>query len=107
MTDPFGPDPASTGSMEPLAKPDAPPDARTRLVETWLPVVLRWCATLGGPRVDPEDAAQEVLIVAMRRIDALYGDERAAAWLFGITRRVLAQHRRRAWARRWIPGLAP
>ena len=77
---------------------------RDRLLETWLPVVVRWCAHLGGPGVDAEDAAQEVLIVALRRLDRLYDEAHTAAWLFGITRRVLAQHRRRAWVRRWVPG---
>jgi RNA polymerase sigma-70 factor (ECF subfamily) len=78
---------------------------RDCLLDAWLPTVVRWCARLGGPGVDPEDAAHDVLIVALRRLDRLYDPEHTAAWLFGITRRVLAQHRRRAWLRRWVPGL--
>ena len=80
-------------------------DQRDRLLDTWLPAVVRWCAHLGGPGVDAEDAAHDVFIVALRRMDRLYDESLAAAWLFGITRRVLAQHRRRAWVRRWVPGL--
>jgi RNA polymerase sigma-70 factor (ECF subfamily) len=79
---------------------------RDRLLEAWLPSVVRWCAHLGGPGVDAEDAAHDVMIVAIRRMDRLYDEAHAAAWLFGITRRVLAQHRRRAWVRRWVPGLS-
>lgn len=75
------------------------------MLDAWVPVVLRWCQHLGGPGVDPEDAAHDVLIVAIRRMDKLFDQEHMAAWLFGITRRVLAQHRRRAWVRRWVPGL--
>lgn len=78
---------------------------RDRLLDVWLPVVLRWCTHLGGAGVDPEDAAHDVFLVAMRRMDRLYDEAHLAAWLFGITRRVLAQHRRRAWVRRWVPGL--
>lgn len=79
---------------------------RERLLKVWLPVVVRWCAHLGGPGVDGEDAAHDVMIVALRRLDRLYDEAHTAAWLFGITRRVLAQHRRRAWVRRWVPGLS-
>lgn len=78
--------------------------AQDRLVREWLPIVVRWCARLGGPAVDPEDAAHEVFLIVLRRLDAVYDAERLGPWLFGITRRVLAAHRRRAWVRRWLPG---
>jgi RNA polymerase sigma-70 factor (ECF subfamily) len=80
------------------------PRAQAQLVETWLPTVLRWCTRLGGPKVDAEDAAHDVMLVALRRIDLVWDDRRLGPWLFGITRRTLAQHRRRAWVRRWVPG---
>lgn len=83
------------------------PDARDELVEQWLPVVLGWCARLGGPRVDAEEAAHDVLMVMVRRVEQVYDAARFAPWLFGITRRTVAQHRRRAWFRRWVPGEAP
>lgn len=81
------------------------PGARDRVVEVWLPVVVAWCARLGGPRVDAEDAAHDVFLVALPRLDRVYDAKRFPAWLFGVTRRVLARHRRRAFVRRWIPGL--
>lgn len=75
------------------------------LVGSWLPVVVGWCARLGGPRVDAEDAAHDVLMVVVRRLSHVYDADRFPSWLFGITRRTLARHRRRAFVRRWIPGL--
>lgn len=81
------------------------PGAYDRLLDAVLPVVLQWCARLGGPRVDAEDAAHDVCVVLLRRVGAIRDAQRFPAWLFGTTRRVLAQHRRRAWVRRWVPGL--
>jgi RNA polymerase sigma-70 factor, ECF subfamily len=69
--------------------------------------VASWCARLGGPGMDSEAAAHEVLIIALRR----QGELRAAApvepWVWGITTRVVRAHRRRAWLRRWLPGPVP
>lgn len=79
-------------------------EARDELLEQWLPIVVGWCTRLGGPRVDPEEAAHDVLMVMVRRMDQVYDSARFAAWLFGITRRTVAQHRRKAWFRRWVPG---
>ncbi len=81
--------------------------ARDQLIDRWLPEVLRWCLRLGGPRVDAEDAAHDVFVVVLRRIPSVQEPERFPSWLFGITRRVLARHRRQAWIRRWVPGLRP
>lgn len=75
--------------------------AQNELFDAWLPVVLGWCLRLGGPKVDPEDAAHDIFIVVLRRLDSLEKPERFAGWLFGITRRVLRKHRTRAWVRRW------
>jgi RNA polymerase sigma factor (sigma-70 family) len=77
-------------------------DAVARLA---LPRVLRWCARMGGPKVDHEDAAHDVLLVVLRQLPQLGRVEQFDSWLFSITRRVLAGHRRRAWVRRWVPGL--
>lgn len=78
-----------------------PRSASDQLVATWLPVVLGWCARLGGPRVDPEDAAHDVLLILLDRIGELRDPSAVRAFVFGITRRTLAAHRRRAWLRRW------
>jgi len=77
------------------------PTALEALLEQWLPVVLQWCRRLGGPRVDPDQAAQEIAIVVLRRIHTVRAAEAFPSWLFAVTRRVLAQHRRRHWGIRW------
>ncbi|MEN0062076.1 MAG: RNA polymerase sigma factor [Myxococcota bacterium] len=81
-------------------------DAIDAVAEAWLSQVYVWCHRLGGPRVDAEDAAHEVLIVMCRRIRKVRTTGQFPAWLFGITRRVIANHRRRAWVRRWVPGVS-
>ncbi len=73
------------------------------LCADWSPIVVQWCARLGGPRVDAEQAAQEVFIVLLRRLGTIDGPEKLSAWLFAVTRRVLAQQRRLAWGARWEP----
>jgi len=75
--------------------------AQDEVFDAWLPIVLAWCMRLGGARVDPEDAAHDVFMVLLQRFDAIEQPDRFAAWMFGVTRRVLAKHRTRAWVRRW------
>lgn len=75
------------------------------LVRAWLPAVLAWCTRLGGPRVVPDDAAQDVMLVMMARLSAVSHPDDLRPWLYGVTRRVLADHRKRAWLRRWLPGV--
>lgn len=77
------------------------------LLDASASTVLGWCRRLGGPKVDAEDAAQDVLLTAWKRFDSLREVEAFEAWLYGITRRVLAGHRRRAWVRRWSAAVLP
>ena len=70
-------------------------------------VVMRWCLRLGASNVDAEDATHEVFLVVFRRLESLREPRAFPAWLYGITRRVLAAQRRKAWVRRWVPGLQP
>lgn len=51
------------------------------------------------PRSDAEDAAARVFTVAWRRLADIPESDRALAWLFGVARRVLSNHRR-GWHRR-------
>jgi RNA polymerase sigma factor (sigma-70 family) len=76
-------------------------------VSACAPHVLQWCRRLGGARVDADDAAQEVLVVLFQRIGTVSSSRALGPWAFGITRRVLSDHRRRAWMRRWMPGALP
>lgn len=44
---------------------------------------------------DPHDCAADTFLVAWRRIDEVPDGDQALAWLYGVSRRVLANHRRR------------
>lgn len=80
------------------------PLAWRRLFEERAPQIYRWAVFLGlGPR-DAEDAAQEALAVAARRIHACHGDQVLTSWLYQITRRVVANVRRRRWYRVFLRG---
>lgn len=79
--------------------------ARDAVLDAAMPAVLAWCTRLGGPSVDPEDAAHDALVVALRRLGSLRSADAFGSWIYGITRRTLAAHRRRAWVKRWVPGL--
>jgi RNA polymerase sigma-70 factor (ECF subfamily) len=55
--------------------------------------------------VDFEDAAHDAREGVLGRLDSLQDPNAFRSWLFGSTRRTLAKHRRRAWVRRWVPGM--
>lgn len=80
------------------------PRAVDSIVAACAPQVLRWCRRLGGARVDADDAAQDVLVVLFQRVATVKAPDALGPWTFGVVRRVLADHRRRAWVRRWLPG---
>lgn len=65
----------------------------------------RWAARLGGPLVDAEDVAQEVMMVAHARLPEFSHEAQLTAWLFTTTRNIAAKHRRRERIRRWICGM--
>lgn len=69
-----------------------------------LPVVTAWCLRLAAPGVDAEAAAQDTLLVLLRRRGDLWPGAPVEPWAWGITKRVLRDHKRRAWWRRWVPG---
>lgn len=73
---------------------------------TWGPSVLRWCARLGGPGIDPEDAAHDTLVRILGKLHTLRDPEAFPAWLFQTCRSVISLHRRRAWVRRFTGAFA-
>lgn len=75
------------------------------LLDACVPVVLAWCKRLAGPSIDPCDAAQDVMLVVIDRVHTVESPQKFRAWLFGVTRRVLAKHRRSVWVHRWTGGL--
>jgi RNA polymerase sigma-70 factor (ECF subfamily) len=76
------------------------------LCAEWLPIVLGWCMRLASPGVNAEDAAHDVFEIILERLPSLRDPAAFPAWAFGVTRRVLAAHHRRAWFRKWIPGMS-
>lgn len=80
-------------------------DAIDALALAWGPTVLRWCARLGGPRVDPEDAAHDAFVRVLDKLHTLRDPQAFPAWLFQTCRSVISLHRRRAWVRRWAGAI--
>lgn len=64
----------------------------------------RWAARLGGPMVDAEDVAQEVMLVIQSRGPQFEHEAQLSTWLFRTTQNIAARHRRRARVRRWLNG---
>jgi RNA polymerase sigma-70 factor, ECF subfamily len=100
------PEPSVTlAGTEPGVRPSAPPDFDT-VYEEHFDFVWRCMRRLG---VDPsavEDAAQDVFVVAHRRLADFEGRSSVKTWLFGIALRVAADHRRAA-RRKRSHGLLP
>jgi RNA polymerase sigma-70 factor, ECF subfamily len=65
----------------------------------------RWATRMGGPLVDAEDVAQEVMMVAHARRPEFSHPAQATTWLFKTTQNIAARHRRRERIRRWLYGM--
>lgn len=78
------------------------PQAVAAFYREHAPQVLGWAIRLGGPDLDPEDAAQEIFETALRKLPDFRGDSKLSTWLFGVARRVLANARRKAALRRFV-----
>ena len=63
--------------------------------------VARWARQLGGSDIDVEDVVQDVFLVVSRRLAGFRGEARFSSWLFEITRKTVANHRRRQRWRFW------
>lgn len=61
-----------------------------------LPKLRRWARALVASADDADDIAQAALIRATRRLDAFHFQARLDTWLYGILRREVAEHFRRA-----------
>jgi len=68
--------------------------------------VARWALRLGGPRLDAEDAVQEVFAVVAERLSGFRGESKLTTWLYGITENVVREHRRQQSVRRWFAAKA-
>ena len=65
----------------------------------------RWAARMGGPLVDAEDVAQEVMIFTHERLPEFHHEAQLTTWLFKTTQNIAARHRRRERIRRWLRGM--
>lgn len=81
------------------------PAAIDRLYREHARQILGWVIRLGGPHLDSEDVAHDVFTVAVKRAGGFRGESSVTTWLFGITRNVVANARRRAALRNFF-GLA-
>lgn len=83
-------------------------EAWRRLVQKFVRPVFRWAVLLGLPAAEAEDVAQEVLMIALRKIDQCEEEQGLKPWLFRITKNVAANARRKVWFRRGVlEGDAP
>lgn len=78
--------------------------AWTRLFQERSGQIYRWAVLLGLGPAEAEDAAQEVLAIAARRIDSCRAEEALGSWLYQITRRVVSNARRSGWWKRALFG---
>ena len=92
-------DPRDAGADH--APPDPQADARAQpldivaLYDAHAPRVWRTALALGVARADLDDAVQDVFIVLHRRASEFAGRADVTTWIYAITRRVAADHRRR------------
>jgi RNA polymerase sigma-70 factor (ECF subfamily) len=66
--------------------------------------VYRWAVLLGHGPAEAEDVAQDALATAAARIQTCEEEEAMTTWLYQITRRVAANHRRKGSLRRRATG---
>lgn len=66
--------------------------------------VLRLVRRLGVRPSDVEDVAQEVFVIVHRRLADLQAGVPVRSWLFGISRRVVANYRRQLQRRQELPS---
>ncbi len=90
--------PAPTPAMPPR---EAIPASFEEAYRAYADTTARWAQQLGGFSVDVDDVVQEVFLVVSRQLGRFRGDARFSTWLFEITRKITANHRRRHRWRFW------
>ena len=94
-----GPEPTP---FDPTAFAKGESEAVSALYRTHAGTVLGWVIRLGGPFLVPEEIAQDVFEVVLSRVASFRPEGKIEPWLFGITRRVVANARRRSRFRRFF-----
>jgi RNA polymerase sigma-70 factor (ECF subfamily) len=84
---------ATSHALDPREMADEP--TLEALYRAHFDFVYRKAARLGGPGFDAEDAAQEVFMIASRRLHTFNGTSAVTTWLYGITLNVVRRARRK------------
>jgi RNA polymerase sigma-70 factor (ECF subfamily) len=93
---------ADTGLVEALRRDE--PDAAEQLVERYGERVYRLAVRITGVRADAEEAAQDALWTAARKIHTFKGESAFGSWLYRITANAAYQKLR--WRRRKAQEIA-
>jgi RNA polymerase sigma-70 factor, ECF subfamily len=80
---------------------EAIPASFEEAYRSYADTTARWAQQLGGASVDVDDVVQEVFLVVSRQLGRFRGEARFSTWLFEITRKITANHRRRQRWRLW------
>ena len=81
-----------------------------QLVHALQPQVYRWALTFARNADDADEITQDTFIRVHRNLGRFRGESAIEAWVYGITRRVALQRKRKSDRRKWlsesvIPGL--
>jgi RNA polymerase sigma-70 factor, ECF subfamily len=68
--------------------------------------VQRWIRAFGGRPADVADLAQDVFVIAFRRLPEFDGQS-VAGWLYQITRRKMRDYRRLSWVKHFFTARTP
>jgi RNA polymerase sigma-70 factor, ECF subfamily len=85
-----------TQVMEPRMSAPPRPLSFEAVYHTYFQQVVRWMRAMMIPPADLEDAAQEVFLVAQRKLSRFRGDN-MAGWLYRIADLTARNYRRLAW----------
>jgi RNA polymerase sigma-70 factor (ECF subfamily) len=88
--------------LSPTIVPATIPRSFAEAYRAYAAQVTRWTGRLSGLDGDVEDAVQEVFLVVSRKLPTFPADGNFVSWLFQITRKIVANQRRRLrWRRLW------
>jgi RNA polymerase sigma-70 factor (ECF subfamily) len=81
-----------------------------QLVRALQPQVYRWALTFARDVDDADEITQDTFVRVHRNLGQFRGESALEAWVYGITRRVALQRKRKSDRRKWlsesvIPGL--
>lgn len=94
-------------SLDALLQQHAPDEARVQaaLVSAYGPALYRLALSLLGEPDEAQDAVQEALLIALRRLADYTPGTNLRAWLFAICLNVCRTTQRRMWRRQRLAGL--